>query len=173
MYLRGCEIRSEIKEHDLHSRDWTHFCKVYPCSNFFDELLYAVSRATIGATVCSLELSSKEFIQLVKAAKKVNTLIFKNCKISLESEFDFGPMEGCLIKKIYIGFYDQVYDEWSEYEECLIKIFWGIINCKNLIRNLNHLNFKNTHCLKEILIDKAKEQLGDEYLEIMPSLKKL
>ena len=45
--------------------------------------------------------------------------------ISLESEFDNGLMEGCLIEEIsfdLLGTDD--YDvEWSEYEECMIKIF--------------------------------------------------
>ena len=122
-YLQGCGIRSEVKEHDSHHRYPKYFLKVYPCSNFFEELQYAVSRATHIIRISNLELSSREFIRCVKTAKKVKSLTFYDCKISFGSEFDFGPMEGCLIKKIDIGYGGQVCDEWSEYDECLIGIF--------------------------------------------------
>ena len=172
-YLRGYGIRSEIKESESNNSYWEYFCKVYPCSNFFEELRYAVSRATNEISISSLQLSSKEFIQLVKAVKKVNALIFKNCKISLESEFDFSLMDECLIEKIYVGFNSQVYDEWSEHEECLMNIFLGILSCENLIRSLKDINFGYIYGFKEKLNEKAKEKLGEKYLKIMPSLKRL
>ena len=169
-YLRGYRIRSENKDHDSHSKYWYYFHKVYPCSNFFEELRYAVSRATNRIEIYSLELSSREFIQLVKAAKKVESLKILDCKISFDSVFDFGQMEGCLIKKIEIGYNYQVYDELSEYEEGSMKIFWGILNCTNLIRSLKFLVFDCTDDLKEKMIETAKNKFGEEYSDIMPSL---
>ena len=172
-YLRWYGILSEIKEYDSHYRYWEYFHKVYPCSNFFEELRYAVSRATNIIEIDSLELSSTEFIQLVKAAKKVKSLDISDCKISFDSEFDFGLMEGCLIREIHIGYLNLVYDEWSEYEECLMNIFLGILNCTNLIRSLKFLRFDCTYYLKIEMIENAKKKLGEEYLKIMPSLKRL
>ena len=171
--FRGYGIRSIIKE--LGYLGPFPYCsyKVYPCSNFFEELSYAVSRVTEEIGICRLELSSREFIQLVKAAKKVKYLGFGNCKISFDSEFDFGPMEGCLIEKIEISNFGQHYYERSEYEECLNNIFCGILKCTNLIRSLEVLHFAHIQDLKEIMIEKAKVILGEEYLEIMPSLKNL
>ena len=171
-YFNGFVIRSEINESDNHNIFIEYFLKVHPCSNFFEELRYAVSRTTNKIKIYRLELSSTEFIQLVKAAKKVKDLTFYNCKISFDSEFDFGLMEGCQIEKIHIGYLDKVYDEWSEYEECLRKIFWGILNCKNLIGSLKDLKFSYTRGLKKEFIKIAKETLGKEYLKIIPSLKK-
>ena len=168
----GYRIRSEIKEHDSHNRLFKYFIKVYPCSNFFEELRYAVSRAPNFIRIHNLELGSQEFIQLVKAAKKVKKIFISDCKISFDSEFDFGLMEGCLIEEIVIGFFNKVYDEWSEHEECLMKIFWEILNCTNLIRSLKRLGFNYTHDLKEKMIEKAKEILGEGYSDIMPSLKR-
>ena len=169
-YLKGYWIRSEIKEHGRHNRYWEYFHKVYPCSNFFEELRYAVSRATNRIEIDSLELSSTEFIQLVKAAKKTKELRFRDCKISFDSEFDFGLMEGCLIREIHIGYSCQVYDESSEYEEWLMKIFWGILNCTNLIRSLKILDLICTDDLKEKMNEKAKVILGEEYSVVIPYL---
>ena len=164
-------ILSEIKEHDSHNRYWAFFQKVYSCSNFFEELRYAVSRTTNGIKICDLELSCKEFIQLVKTAKKASILTFWDCKISFDSEFDFGLMEGCLIEEIEINYINQANDEWREYEECLIKIFRGILNCTNLIRSLKDLDFWCTDELMEKVNEEAKEKFGEEYLKIMPYLK--
>ena len=169
--LDGCRIYSNIKEHGSRNKYWDFFLKVYPCSNFFEELSCVVSRTTNRIDISRLELSSKEFIQLVKTAKKVNILIFYECKILFDSEFDFGPMEGCLIEAIVISDSNKVYDEWSEYEESLISIFWGILKCTNLVRSLKGFNFKKSYDLKEKLIEKAKEILGEKYSDIMPSLK--
>ena len=169
----GYGIYSEIEEHGNHNRDWDYFEKVYPCSNFFEELIYAVSRATNEIAIYDLELSSWQFIQLVKAAKKVKKFFISDCKISFDSEFDFGPMEGCLIEEISTGFFSKVYDEWSEHEECLMKIFWGILNCTNMIRSLESLVFDCTKDLKEEMIETAKSKFGENYLDIMPSLKDL
>ena len=150
-----------------------HYSLIYPCSNFFKELRYAVSRATNEISMYSLELNSREFIQLVKAAKKANALIFKNCKILSDSKFDFWPMEGCLIERIEIDYLKQVYNKKSEYEECLMQIFRGILNCKNLIWSLKHLSFKCTQDLINKMTKKAKEKFGGKYSEIMPYLKSL
>ena len=153
--FNGCKISSKIKEHDNHGGYWDYFLKVYPCSNFFEELKYAVLRTTNKIQFWNLELSSREFIQLAKAAKKAKKLIFQDCKIPFDSEFDFGPMKGSHIEKISIDYFDKVYDEWSEYEECLMKIFWGILNCKNLIGSLKDLNFKCIDDLKEKMREEA------------------
>ena len=171
-YLRGCYIRSAIKKHGSHNRYSNYFCKVSPCSNFFEELRYTVSRSTNKIEIDDLELSSKEFIQLVKAAKKAKYLTFFDCKIPFDSEFDFGLMEGCLIVEIFISYSNQVYDELSEYEKCLMNIFRGILNCTNLIRSMKDLDFRFTHDLKEKMIEEAKKILGEDYLKIMTSLKK-
>ena len=171
-YFKGCYICTEINESDNYNIFIECFLKVHPCSNFFEELRYAVSRTTNRIDISRLELSSREFIQLVKAAKKVKEINIWECKISSASEFDFGPMEGCQIEEISIGYFDKVYDEWNEYEECLMKIFWGILNCKNLIGSLKDLKFSYTRGLKKEFIKIAKETLGKEYLKIIPSLKK-
>ena len=160
-----------FKKDDNHSIFLNNLYKVYPCSNFFEELRYAVSRSTNKIEIYSVELSSKEFIQLVKAAKKVKSLLFFDCKISFDSEFELGPMEGCQIEEIHITNINKVYDEWSEYEESLMNIFRGILKCTNLVRNLKGLNFKIIDDLKEKMIEEAKKILGEEYSEIMPSLK--
>ena len=168
--IQGYTIHSKIKDHDSHSNQWGDFWEVCPCSNFFEELKFAVSRTKTRIEIYNLKLSSKEFIQLVKAAKKAKYLTFFECKISFDSEFDFGPMEGCLIEKIYIFFYILGCDEGSENEECLIKIFWGILNCTDLIRSLKDLDFGNNYSLNKQLKEKAIEKFGEEYLEIMPYL---
>ena len=170
IYFGGHITCSEIKEHGIIHWDYLH--KVYPCSNFFEELRYVVSRVSNEIEIYKLELSSREFIQLVKAAKKAKELRIWDCKISFDSEFEFGPMDGCLIREIHIGYSYQVYDEWSEYEKCLMKTFRGILNCKNLIMSLEDLDFKCTHGLKEKMIEEAKKILGEDYLKIMPSLKR-
>ena len=169
--LKGCRIYSDIKEHVSRKKYWDYFLKVYPCSNFFEELSCVVSRTTNRIDIANLELSSKEFIHLVKAAKKVKYLTFFDCKISFDSEFDFGPMEGCLIEEVFISYNNQVYDKWSDYEESLMNIFWGILKCTKLVRSLKGLNFKYTNSLKEKFIKTAKEILGEDYSEIMPSLR--
>ena len=168
----GCRIYSKMKEHGSHRLYSKSFLKVYPCSNFFEELSCVVSRTTNRIDICNLELSSKEFIHLVKAAKKVKNLTFFDCKIPFDSEFDFGLMEGCLIEEVFISYNNQVYDKWSDYEESLMNIFWGILKCTNLVRSLKGLNFRYSHNLEEKLIKTAKEILGEEYSDIMPSLKR-
>ena len=160
-----------MKEHGSHRLYSKYLLKVYPCSNFFEELSCVVSRTTNRIDICRLELSSKEFIQLVKTAKKVKELTFFDCKISFDSEFDFGPMEGCLIEEVFISYNEQVYDKWSDYVESLMNIFWGILKCTNLVRSLKGLNFRYSHNLEEKLIKTAKEILGEDYSEIMPSLR--
>ena len=95
-----------------------------------------------------------------------------DCKISFDSESDFGPMESCLIEKIEICYLYQVYDERREYEECLMRIFRGILKCTNLIGSLKVLGFYCSKNLKQEMIETAKVILGEEYSEIMPSLKK-
>ena len=182
-YLRECYVHSEIKKSDGWCRVQDDYFKASPCSNFFEELRYAVSRVTNLIKIDCLEFSNKEFIQLVKTAKKAKILRFWSCKISFDSEFDsefdlefdlefdFGPMEGCLIEEINIGNYDQVYDGWSEYKEYLMKIFRGILNCTNLIKSLKVLRFYCSKNLKQKMTEKARGKFGEEYLEIMPYLK--
>ena len=166
-------IHSKIKEHFSHNNRWGNFWEDYPCSNFFEELKFAVSRIEKRIEIDSLELSSTEFIQLVKAAKKVKYLTFFDCKIPFDSEFDFGSMEGCLIEGIEIFCHILGCYEESEKEECLIKIFWGILNCTDLIRSLKDLDFGNNYSLNKQLKEKAIVKFGEEYLEIIPSLKRL
>ena len=165
-------IHSKIKEHFSHNNRWGNFWEDYPCSNFFEELKFAVSRTKTRIEIYRLQLSSKEFIQLIKAAKKVKSIMFFDCKISFDSVFDFGPMEGCLIERIEIFCHILGCYEESE-KECLIKIFWGILNCTDLIRSLKDLDFGNNYSLNKQLKEKAIVKFGEEYLEIIPSLKKL
>ena len=70
--LLGYGAYSEYVEYDRYGISKSNLYKFYPCSKFFEELRYAASKATNSISVYSLELSSKEFIQLIKAAK--------NCK---------------------------------------------------------------------------------------------
>ena len=169
----GWAIISKIEKNARNNIERKFSIKNPPCSNFLEELRYAVSKATNEIDITSLELSSREFIQLVKTAKKAKKLNFQSCKIPSDSEFDFGLMEGCQIENIEIGYLLQVYDELSEYEESLMNIFRGILNCTNLIRSLEDLRFCCTKDLKKRMREKAREKFGEEYLEIMPSLKSL
>ena len=133
---------------------------LYPCSNIFLELRHAVSRVTDKIYIWNLELKGKEFCQLVRASIQAFELEFWNCKILTETEFDFGQMEGCKIQALKIDYSYKVYDSWSDYEDCLMKIFVAIIRCSNLIRSLRNLYFRCNYKMKNLLLEKAKEELN-------------
>ena len=114
---------------------------VFPCSSIFLELRHVVSRITDNIIIARLELTGKEFCQLVRASIQVFELQFWSCLILTDTELDLGQMEGCKIEALKIGYVDKIYDSWSDYEDCLMKIFVAIIHCSNLIRSLRKLSF--------------------------------
>ena len=134
---------------------------VSPCSNIFLELRHAVSRVTDNITIECLELKGKEFCQLVRASIHVFELEFVNCKILTDTEFDFGQMGESKIHLLEIWYDGKVYDSWSDYEDCLMKIFIAIIHWSNLIRSLGKLFFWCNDKMKSLLLEKAKEELND------------
>ena len=141
-------------------RDRADLLTVFPCSNIFLELRHAVSRVTNKIGIWNIELKGKEFCQLVRASIHAFELEFLDCKILTDSEFDFGQMEGCKIEALKISYADKVYDSWSDYEDSLMKIFVAIIHCSNLIRSLRKLSFRCNDNMKDLLLEKAKEELN-------------
>ena len=137
------------------------FYTVPPCSSIFLELRHAVSRVTDHIEINFVELKGKEFYQLVRASIQVSKLKIWNCKILTDTKFDFGQMEGCKIQALKIGYSYKVYDSWSDYEDCLMKIFEAIIHWSNLIRNLKKLSFRCNDYMKDLLLEKAKQKLND------------
>ena len=123
------EGHSILVEDQSSSRDShrIYLYKVFPCSNIFLELRHAVSRVTDFIEISYLELKGKEFCQLVRASIHALELQFRNCKILTDTKFDFGEMEGCKIEALQIDDDYQVYDNQSDYEETVMKIFVAII----------------------------------------------
>ena len=157
------EGHSILVEDQSSSRDSNriYLYKVFPCSNIFLELRHAVSRVTDFIEISYLELKGKEFCQLVRASIHSLELQFRNCKI-LTDKFDFGQMEGCKIEALQIDDDYQVYDNQSDYEETVMKIFVAIIKWSNLIRSLRKLSFNyNEYGMKYSLLNRAKEELND------------
>ena len=174
LHFQGKSIKIENEYYSPDSIDSDRYIRVvYPCSNIFLELRCLISRVTLCIEIWDLELKSKEFSQLIKAAKQTKELEFWDCKILTDFEFDFKQMDGCQIEKIKIGYIYQVYDTWKKYEDCLMQIFLAIIHCPNLIKSLKYINFSCNESMKIKLLGKAKEVLGDKYKIIMPSLEYL
>ena len=134
---------------------------VFPCSSIFLELRHAVCRATDNITVNFVELKWKEFCQLVRASIQVFELEFWNWKVLTEKEFDFGQMEGCKIQAMQIDYSFQVYDSRRDSEVILMKIFVAIIHWTNLMRSLKRLSIRWNDKMKNLLLEKAKEELND------------
>ena len=155
----GLSVLIENQEISYNSERDDNFA-VFPCSNILLELRHIVSRVTDGIIICRLELKEKEFCQLVRASIHAFELHFVSCKILTETEFDFGQMERCKIEVLKIHYIDKVYDSWSDYEDCLFKIFVAIIHWTNLIRSLKKLSFRCNDKMKDFLLVKAKEELN-------------
>ena len=134
---------------------------VFPCSNIFLELRHAISSFTDIIEICCLELKGIEFCQLVRASIHAFELKFNNCKILTDSEFNLGQMEGCKIQALIIDYSYQVYDSRSDYEVSLMKIFVAIFHWSNLMRSLNRLFIRWNDKIKDLLLEKANEELND------------
>ena len=145
----------------IYNSNRVYLSTVLPCSNIFLELRHTVSRVANNIKICRLELKGKEFCQLVRSSIQAFKLEFYNCKILTDTEFDLGQMERCKIQALKIHYYYQVYDNWSDYEHCLMKIFVAIIHWSNLIRNLKKLSFRWNYKMKDLLFEKAKKDLSD------------
>ena len=143
------------------NNDRADLCTVFPCSNIFLELRHVVSRVTGNITIGRLELKGKEFCQLVRSSIHAFELKFNNCKILTDSESNLGQMEGCKIQALIINYSYQVYDSRSDYEVSLMKIFVAIIHWSNLMRSLNRLFIRWNDKIKDLLLEKANEELND------------
>ena len=151
-----------MKDHAISCKsDRVNLYNNFPCSSIFLELRHAVSRVTDNIIISCLELKGKEFCQLVRASIHAFILEILNCKILTDTKFDFGQMEGCKIQALIINNHHQDYNSMSDFEECHVKIFVAIIHWSNLIRSLRKLSFRCNDNLKDLLLEKAKEELND------------
>ena len=158
-YFEGYSMLAKNQSSSCNN-DRVDLLTVFPCSSIFLELRHAISRVTDIIEIWSLELKGKEFCQLVRASIHAFELEFYDCKILTDIEFNFGQMEGCKIQALKIDYGYQVYDSWSDYEDCLIKIFVAIVHWSNLIRSLRKLAFRWNNKMKNLLLEKAKEELN-------------
>ena len=171
--LSGCWIRTQFRKYNQDIEEYSawFFWEMLPCSNFFIGIREIAFKTTKFIYVSYLEFCSKEFSLLVRAAKQVKTLWFNNCKILTDSAIDFGKMKGCQIKGIEIENIERVYEDLNEYEITLMNIFTSTLNCYNMMKSLERINFHCSDDTKMKLLEKAEKILGEECYEIMPSLK--
>ena len=126
-------------------------------------------KATKSIWILDLLFNSKEFSSILRAAKHVKELDFTNCKILTDGEHELGQMEGWQIEILWIGYYyDDVYTNLRDYEGSCMKIFLSIVGCTNLLRSLKCLKIKCDRKMKNKLLSKAKEILGNDYDMLMP-----
>ena len=85
-------------------------------SKYIEELKEVAKRTTDYLNVYYTNFSSKEFCELVSAAKNVKNLMFCYDLIPLDKEFDFGSdMEECKIEQFYLNYSGgSSYSNWSQ-----------------------------------------------------------
>ena len=171
--ISGCWISSEFRLSELKMNTYSGrpLEGMLPCSSFFIGLREVAFKTTKVISMRKLEFCSKEFSLLVRAAKQVEKLSFKDCEILTNSVIDFRSMEGCQMKRIDIENWDKVYKDLNEYESILMNIFTSILNCYNMMKSLERINFNCSDEMKVKLLEKAEEVLGEECHKTMPSLK--
>ena len=130
-----------------------------------------MSKATKYVSIYKTLLSSKEFSSILRAAKHVKELRFINCKILTDAEHELGQMEGWQIEILKIDYYINVYTNLRDYEDSYLKIFLSIVGCPNLLRSLTQIEFKCRREMKNKLLSRAKEILGNDYNVLMPSFR--
>ena len=128
-----------------------------------------MSKATEYVWIYKTLFNSKEFSSILRAAKHVKELRFANCKILTDGEYELGQMEGWQIELLRFGYYyNDVYANIRDYEGSCMKIFLSIVDCTNLLRSLKCLKIKCDRKMKNKLLPKAKEILGNDYDMLMP-----
>ena len=171
--LSGCWITTQFRQYGLEMITYSGRILegMLPCSSFFIGLREVAFKTTKVISMRKLEFCSKEFSFLVRAAKQAEKLSFNDCKILTDSAIDFGSMEGCQMKRIDIENWDKVYRDLNEYESILMNIFTSTLNCYNMMKSLERINFNCSDEMKVKFLEKAEEVLGKECHETMPSLK--
>ena len=101
---------------------------------YIEELKEVAKRTTHYFYVFYTNFSSKEFCELVSAAKNVKHLIFCYDLIPLDEEFDFGSdMEGCKIERFYLRYSGgSSYSNWSQNPNRLENLIAAIAKCEPL-----------------------------------------
>ena len=138
------------------------YLEVFPCSSYFYGLRDAMSKVTKYIMINNILFSSKEFSAILRAAKHVERLYFGSWKILTDFECELGEMEGWQIEYLKIGDALNAYKHSRDYEDSCIKIFLSILGCRNLLKSLKQIRFMYEE-MKEKILSKAKEILGDDY----------
>ena len=171
--LSGCCIRTQFYKYNQEIKEYSawFFNEMLPCSSFYIGLREVAFKTAKHISIWRLEFCSKEFSLLVRAVKQAERLSINDCKILTDSAIDFGRMKDCKIKRIDIVTRAKVYEDLNEYERILMNIFTSTLNCYNMIKSLEKINFNCSDDMKMKLLEKAEEVLGEECYETMPSLK--
>ena len=170
IWLFGYSIK--IQNEYYNSEDEYYFCyEVLSCSCFFNGLRNAMSKSTKYIWIDRILFSSKEFSAILRAAKHAKKLCFNECKILTDGEYELGEMQGWQIEYLRVYYHNNVYKHPRDYEDNYMKIFLSIVGCHNLLRSLKRIIFNWGKEMKEKLLSKAKEILGNDYDMLMPRFK--
>ena len=170
IWLFGHSIN--IHNENYNSEDeYSTFYEVLSCSCIFNGLRDAMSKSTKYIWIDRILFSSKEFSAILRAAKHAKKLCFNECKIHTDEECELGEMEGCQIEYLRVYYHIHVYKHLRDYEDSHLKIFLSIVGCHNLLRSLKRIIFNWGKEMKEKLLSKAKEILGNDYDMLMPRFK--
>ena len=160
------EIQNEYCNYQY---EYSSYFEVYPCSSYFYGLREAISKSTKYVWIDQILLSGKEFSAILRAAKHVKELYFRDCKILADEEHELGEMEGWQIEILTIGYIINVYTKYRDCDDSCMKIFMLIVGCPNLLRSLRRIRFGCGDKMKEKLFSKAKKILGTDYDMLMKS----
>ena len=151
--------------------EYSYYFEVFPCSSYFYWLRDVMSKAIKCIWIYRILLSSKEFSAILRATKHVKRLYFVDCKILTDYEHELGEMEGWQIEFLEVDYTINAYKYLKDYEDMCMKIFLSIVGCPNLLRSLrlNGIRFNCRKEMKDKLLSKAKEILGNDYDTLMPS----
>ena len=132
-------------------------------SKYIEELKEIAKRTTDYLQIFYTNFSSKEFCELVSAAKNVKYLYFFNDLVPLDEEWDFGSdMEECEIEYILLNYSGgSSYSNWSQNPNWLENLIAAIAKCEPLSKSLKYLYIQYCDIAKE----KAQEMLNKYKLD--------
>ena len=99
-----------------------------------------ISKWTEKVLIFYLEFNCFQFCSLVKAARKVDTLEIKWCKINTDFEWNFGEMRDSKIRILnFKSTGHKNFSNWNDNQHRLENIIIGIDRCENFRNSLNEI----------------------------------